>query len=48
MEYLGFWATHDGVKPINKKIEPITNMVPPNSRKGVRKFIGVINYCRNI
>ena len=20
MEYLGFWVTHDGVKPMNKKI----------------------------
>ena len=24
MEYLGFWVTHDGVKPINRKIEAIT------------------------
>ena len=25
MEYLGFWVTRDGVKPINIKIEVITN-----------------------
>ena len=31
MEYLGFWVTHNGVKPINRKIESITNMAPPNS-----------------
>ena len=33
MEYLGFWVTRDGVKPINRKIEAITNMAPPTSRK---------------
>ena len=29
MEYLGFWVTIDGVKPIKRKIEAITNMKPP-------------------
>ena len=33
MEYLGFWVTRDGVKPINRKIKVITNMKPPASRK---------------
>ena len=33
MEYLSFWVTRDGVKPINRKIEAITNMKPNNSRK---------------
>ena len=33
MEYLGFWVTCDGVKPINKKIEAISNMAPPTSQK---------------
>ena len=31
MKYLGFWVTHDGVKPININIETMTNMNPPNS-----------------
>ena len=35
MEYLGFWVTHDGVKPINKKIEPIINMALLTSQKEV-------------
>ena len=33
MEYLCFWVTHDGVKPMNIKIELITNMKPPTSQK---------------
>ena len=43
MQYLLFWVTYNGVKPKKKKIEFITNMAPPNSRKEVRKFIGVVN-----
>ena len=43
MEYLSFWVTLDGVKPIYRNIESITNIVPTNSQKEVRHFIGVIN-----
>ena len=31
MEYLGLWVTRYDVKPINKKIEAITNTKPPTS-----------------
>ena len=44
MEYLGFLVTRDEVKPINIKIEAITKMALPTSRKEIRNFIGVINY----
>ena len=33
MEYLGFWVTRDDVKPINRKIEAMTNIVPSSYRK---------------
>ena len=33
MEYLGFWVTRDVIKPRNRKIEAITNMVPPTSQE---------------
>ena len=29
MKYLGFWVTHDVVKPMDRKIEAITNMKLP-------------------
>ena len=35
-------------EPINKKMESITNMNPPTSRKEVRKSIGVIILYRNM
>ena len=48
MGYLGFYVTRDGVKPINRKIEAITIMNTPTYRKEVQKFIGVINFFRNV
>ena len=33
MEYLGFWITRNDVKPINRKLEAITNMELPPSQK---------------
>ena len=48
MEYLVFWVISYRIKPIDKKIEAMTNMAPTTYQKEVRKFIGVINYYRNI
>ena len=31
MDYLGFCVTHDDIKPINRKIEAITDINPPTS-----------------
>ena len=31
IEYLGFWVTREGIKPIDKKVEAIKNMMPPTS-----------------
>ena len=36
MEYLGFWVTRKGIRPINKKLESIVNMTPPKNIKDVR------------
>ena len=48
LEYLGYWITQNGVKPLNKKVEAITNLAPPTNRKGVRRFIGLVNYYRDM
>ena len=44
MEYLCFWVTHNGMKPMDKKIQATQNMKPPTPRKEERQFIGVVNY----
>ena len=48
LEYLGFWITRDGVKPLSKKVEATSNLAAPKNRKGVRQFIGLVNYCRDM
>ena len=48
IEYLGFSVTHNGIKLINRKIETITNMKIPTSRREVQQFIGAVNYYRNM
>ena len=44
MEYLVFWVICEGVKPLNKGVEAITNMMPQTSKKEVRVFIGLLKY----
>ena len=48
MEYLGFWVTQTGIKPINKKVESIVNMTPPKNKKEVREFVDIVNYYRDM
>jgi len=47
-EYLGFWVTRDGVRPLAKKVEAINNIKPPKNQKEVRRFVGLINYYRDM
>ena len=48
MEFLGFWLTWNGILPINKKVETIVNMAPPNTTKQVHKLIILVKYYRDI
>ena len=48
LEYLGYWVTRDGIKPLAKKVEAILNIDEPKTRKQVRRFIGMINYYRDM
>ena len=48
MEYLGIWVTRTWIQPINKKVEAIVNMTPPNNTKVVRALIGIVNYYRDM
>ena len=44
MEYLCFWVTQTGIRPINMKVEAIVNMMPPNNTKYVCAFIVIVKY----
>ena len=47
IEYLGFWATREGVRS-TEKIEAIVDMAPPGNRKEVRRLTRKINYYRDM
>ena len=48
LEYLGYWITCKGVMPVPKKIEAIKNIATPKSIRDVRKFVGMVNYYRDM
>ena len=48
LEYLGYWITREGIKPLPKKVEAIHKIAEPKNRKELRSFIGVVNYYRDM
>jgi hypothetical protein len=47
VEYLDYYIT-DGIRPLNSKVEAINNIAPPKTRKQLRRFIGMVNYYRDM
>jgi Reverse transcriptase (RNA-dependent DNA polymerase) len=48
LEYLGYWITRDGIKPLPDKVKAILAIDTPKNRKELRSFIGIINYYRDM
>jgi hypothetical protein len=48
LEYLGYWLTPNGIRPVAKKIETIKNLEHPKTIKQVRSFLGMINYYKDM
>ena len=48
VEYLGFQVNREGIKPMAKKVEAIQAIKTPKTKKELRKFIGMINYYRDM
>ena len=47
-EYLGYWVTRTGIRPLVKKVQAITNIKAPTTQKQVRSFVGLVNYYRDM
>ena len=41
LEYLGYWITRNGIRPVTKKVEAIQKLKPPTTRKELRRFFGI-------
>ena len=48
LEYLGYWITRTGIMPIAKKVEAILRIDPPKNVKQVRRFVGMVNFYRDM
>jgi Reverse transcriptase (RNA-dependent DNA polymerase) len=48
LEYLGYWISRAGIQPIAKKVEAIKNIAPPKTKRELRRFIGIVHYCRDM
>jgi len=46
--YLGFYITREGIKPQQEKIQGILNMKQPKTQKDVRRFVGMVNFYRDL
>jgi cleavage and polyadenylation specificity factor subunit 1 len=48
VDYLGFTLTEAGIHPQQKKIQAIQQIAVPKNRKELRRFLGMINYYRDM
>ena len=48
LEYLGYLINREGVRPTLKKVEAISQIATPKTRKQLRSFIGMVNYYRDM
>jgi transposase InsO family protein len=48
LEYLGYNISREGIRPSNNKVQAILLIKAPTTRKQLRRFIGMVNYYRDM
>ncbi len=48
IEYLGYLLTSESIKPQPKKVEAMKRIQPPKNAKQLKRFIGMINFYRDV
>lgn len=47
VEFLGFLVSSEGIEMSEQRIKAIQDWPTPTTRKGLQRFLGLANYCRN-
>ena len=47
-EYIGYVLSRDGIKPQKKNLQVILALMPPRSVKELGRFLGMVQYYRDI
>ena len=47
-DFLGYWMTPKGVKPMKKKIDAVLKMGRPRNQTEVRAFLGAVTFYRSM
>ena len=48
LEYLGYWISREGIQPLTAQVEAIQRIAPPKNKRELRRFIGLVNYYRDM
>jgi transposase InsO family protein len=48
LEYLGYNISREGIRPSQSKVQAILQIERPKTRKQLRRFIGMVNYYRDM
>ena len=48
LEYLGYWVTRKGIQPLTKKVKAILEIQSPKNVRQLRRFLGMVNYYRDM
>ena len=48
VDYLGYVISKEGIRPQVKKVEAIMDISPPTNKRQARRFIGMVNYYRDV
>ena len=47
-DFLGYWMTPKGIKPMKKKIDAVLKMGQPRKQTEVRAFLGAVTFYRSM
>ena len=48
IDFLGYILTHEGMNPQPEKVSVILTIQPPTNVKGLRKFLGMVQYYSDL